>query len=279
MENKQVTMARNRQHVNYNCKHNIIIHSALRNEDTTNKVRQNNLTNGFRGIFVQKGKYMRCLGLSESHKNISKKTVQNGFYHIENMRVPVVMIDLRSLAMLIALILLLLISFFIDHIYRTTWTYLIVALFTIAILILLFLQSSMKISIDNEKLQMNNPIGKKTLSKDKIQKVAYTENSNYKHRMIQYIVMGISVLIIWGIQISNLYESLSKYGFEDGTNVFIPVFMILVFGFSLYRIHSCSRYQKIIKIDIDPGEIKIYPENEHKYQILKDRLDFLMNSS
>ncbi|MDW7733072.1 MAG: hypothetical protein SCH66_11690 [Methanolobus sp.] len=217
--------------------------------------------------------------MSPEHKNISDKAIKNESYRIDKMRVPVVMIDLRSLAILIALILLWLISSFIDHLYRTIWTYLIFALFTIAILVLLVFQSSMKISIDNERLRMNNLFGKKILSKDKIQKVTYTENSSYKHRKIQYIVMGISVLIIWGIQISNIYESISKYGLEDGINVFMPIFMILVFGFSHYRLYSCSRYQKIIKIDINPGEIKIYPENEHKYQILKDRLDLLMQWS
>lgn len=214
--------------------------------------------------------------MSPEHKIRSDKAIKNEPHYIEKMRVPVVMIDLRSLAVIIALILLWVTTSFIDHLYRTIWTYLIYALFTIAIIVLIFLQSSMEISIDSKKMQMSNLIGKKMLSKDKIQKVIYAENSNYKHRRIQYIVMGISVLIIWGIQISNLYESISKYELEDGTNIFMPIFMILIFGFSLYRVYSCSRYQKIIKIDINPGEIKIYPENEHKYQILKDRLDLLV---
>ncbi|WP_406656088.1 hypothetical protein V7O62_09550 [Methanolobus sp. ZRKC2] len=214
--------------------------------------------------------------MSPEYKNISDKAIKNGPRYVEKMRVQIQIIDFRSLAILIVLILLWLTTSFIDHLYRTIWTYLIYALFTNAILVLLFLQSSKKISIDNERLQIHDPIsGKKILSKDKIQKVTYTDNFNYKHRNIQYIVVGIAALITWSIQISSLYNSVSKYGFEDGTNVFMPTFMILLFSFLLYRLYNCSRYQKIIKIDINPGEITLYPENESKYLLLKEKLDLL----
>ncbi|WP_406660266.1 hypothetical protein V7O66_10460 [Methanolobus sp. ZRKC3] len=166
-------------------------------------------------------KHRRVFDLPQKDENTSKKAIQNQSGHIEKMSIPIQMIDLRSLAMIIGLVIIWFISSFIDHLYRTVWTYLGFALFTLAILVLLFLLSSRKISIGYGSFQMNNPIlGKTILSKDRIQKVTYIDNSNYKHRNIQYIVIGIATLVIWAIQISSMYGSISKYGFEDGTNLF-----------------------------------------------------------
>ena len=192
------------------------------------------------------------------------------------MSVAVVTIDFRSLAVTISLITMWLISSFIDHLYRTNLTYLGYVLFSIAILALLFLDSNRKISIINERFLMQASFfGKKELSKYDILKVDYIKNSMYKHRIIQYIPIFISTITIFVIEIHKVYETLTGNWFKNEMNIFVPVFLILAFTFMSYRLYSCSRYQKIIKIDSNSGKITLYPENKEKYLRLKKKLNLL----
>jgi hypothetical protein len=49
-----------------------------------------------------------------------------------------------------------------------------------------------------------------------------------------------------------------------------------MFTILLYNAYRISHYPKAIKIDINPGEIKLYPENKEKYLLLKDKLESIL---
>jgi hypothetical protein len=116
----------------------------------------------------------------------------------------------------------------------------------------------------------------KKLIKYDILKVDYIENSRYRHRIIQYIPIFIFTVTIFVIELHDIYETLTGYISENEVNIFMPIFLILTFTFISYRVYSCSRYQKAIKIDINPGDITLYPENEEKYLLLKEKLESLL---
>jgi hypothetical protein len=100
-----------------------------------------------------------------TEESISEKGTRNEAKQIEKMSVAVEMIDFRPLAVVGSLMIMWVILSFIDHLYRTIWTYSGYALFSIAILALLFLQSNRKISIDNERFLMHIPLFGKKINK------------------------------------------------------------------------------------------------------------------
>ncbi|WP_319506078.1 hypothetical protein [uncultured Methanolobus sp.] len=84
------------------------------------------------------------------------------------------------------------------------------------------------------------------------------------------------VLIITIISVSSNYRAIESYGLKNATNIAMTIFPGLMFTILSYNTYQMSHYPKAIKIDTNPGAIRLYPENEQKYLLLKDSLNCLL---
>lgn len=211
---------------------------------------------------------------SNSHYNASPAEAFD--MHIDRMSITLQMVELRTPAIIIGLVFLLLILSLIDHLYRTTLTYFSVALLAAAIPAVFLLRDSYKISVNSEKIRIQNSLFMHIeLPKDSITKITYANNIMHKYRTLYRGICCLLILIVALMQIHGEYRAISTYGLKNATNVGLASFMILMLIFLFYRIYQTSRYHTTIKIDTTNRRIVLYPENGQKYQLLKKKLDIL----
>ena len=192
-------------------------------------------------------------------------------------KVPLHMVDFQFMATIIAMMIVFIITSLIDHLYRSIWTYLSVILTVIIMLAVFYLLTRYEISIYNDSLTVKKPFFREVkISAEKIIEISDFNNNTYKYRKAFFLIMVFMILIITIMQVSNSYRMIESYGIENSTNIAMTMFLPLMFAILFYNTYQMSHYPKAIKIDIDPGEIKIYPENEEKYLLLKERLDSLL---
>ncbi|SFM50666.1 hypothetical protein [Methanolobus profundi] len=193
---------------------------------------------------------------------------------IFRMKVPLHMVDFQLMIVMVAMIVVFLIVSTIDHLYRNTWTYSSVFLINAMILTIIYLQTRYEISITNNIISLKKPFfGKTRIHADKIIDVISSDNSIYRHKKLNFGIIVFSILILMIIPLENSYRLIITYGFEGATNIFTSLFPVSLAMVILYRNHTLSRYPKTIKIDMDPGDITLYPEDHEKYILLKERLE------
>lgn len=192
-------------------------------------------------------------------------------------KVPLHMVDFQFMATIIAMMIVFIITSLIDHLYRSIWTYFSVILTIVMMLTLFYLLTRYEISIHNDALTVKKPFFREVkISAEKIIGISDFNNSIYKYRKAFLLIMVFMILIITIMQVSSSYRMIESYGIENSTNIAMTMFLPLMFAILFYNTYQMSHYPKAIKIDIDPGEIKLYPENEEKYLLLKERLDSLL---
>jgi hypothetical protein len=186
------------------------------------------------------------------------------------------MIELRIPAIILGLFFILMILSLVDHLYRTTWTYFSVALLATAIPVVFFLTGSYRISVNSEKIRIQNSLfTDKEFPKDSVTKISYANNSMYKYRILYNGMLCLLILTVAFMHIHGEYRAISTYGLENATNIGLPFFTILMFIILFYKAYQTSRYHTTIKIDTTDRKITLYPENEEKYRLLKEKLDTL----
>ncbi|MDI3485268.1 MAG: hypothetical protein PWQ51_2192 [Methanolobus sp.] len=193
------------------------------------------------------------------------------------MKVPLHIPDYESIPVIIATFFVFVPLTLIDHLYRSIWTYLSVVLIISITLAVIHLRSCYEIIINNNEL-----IVKKVLFKDlkipveKIVEISDFNNTLNKYRKPFFLILGLIVLSVTVMEVSDGFELIGKYGFYEATNVslvfFIPIMMVIIF----YNSYRMTHYSKAIKVKTDPGFIDLYPENEEKYLLLKEKLDSLL---
>jgi len=186
------------------------------------------------------------------------------------------MVELRAPAVILGLFSLLMILSLIDHLCRTTCTYFGVVLLATAIPVVFYLMSNYRISVNGAKIRIQNSLfTDKEFPKDSVTKISYASNSMYKYRIPYNGMLSLLILIVALMQIHGEYSAISTYGLQNATNIGLPSFTILIFMLLLYRAYQTSRYHTTIKIDTTDRKITLYPENEEKYRLLKEKLDIL----
>jgi hypothetical protein len=211
---------------------------------------------------------------SNSHYNASPAEAFD--MHIDKMSITLQMVELRTPAIIMGLVFLLMTLSLVDHLYRTTWTYFAVALLATAIPVVFFLMGSYKISVSSEKIRIQNSLFMHIeLPKDSITKITYANNIMHKYRTLYRGTCCLLILIVALMQIHGKYRAISTYGLENATNIGLASFMILILIFLFYRIYQASHYHTTIKINATDRKITLYPENGQKYQLLKEKLDIL----
>lgn len=212
-----------------------------------------------------------------SESQISDQKDKKTTGDIIKTKVPLHMVDFQFMATIIAMMIVFIITSLIDHLYRSIWTYLSVILTIIMMLAVFYLLTRYEISIYNNSLTVKKPFFREVkISAEKIIGISDFNNNTYKYRKAFFLIMVFMILIITIIQVNNSHRMIESYGIENSTNIAMTMFLPLMFAILFYNTYQISHYPKAIKIDIDPGEIKIYPENEEKYLLLKERLDSLL---
>ncbi len=212
---------------------------------------------------------------SKSRTSDQKDQKTTGY--IIKTKVPLHMVDFQFMATIIAMMIVFIITSLIDHLYRSIWTYFSVILTIVMMLTLFYLLTRYEISIHNDALTVKKPFFREVkISAEKIIGISDFNNSIYKYRKAFLLIMVFMILIITIMQVSSSYRMIESYGIENSTNIAMTMFLPLMFAILFYNTYQMSHYPKAIKIDIDPGEIKLYPENEEKYLLLKERLDSLL---
>ncbi|MDY0385523.1 MAG: hypothetical protein RBT65_00045 [Methanolobus sp.] len=212
-----------------------------------------------------------------SKSRTSDQKDQKATGDIIKTKVPLHMVDFQFMATIIAMMIVFIITSLIDHLYRSIWTYLSVILTILMMLTLFYLLTRYEFSIYNDSLTVKKPFFREVkISAEKIIGISDFNNSIYKYRKAFLLIMVFMILIITIMQVSNSYRMIESYGIENSTNIAMTMFLPLMFAILFYNTYQMSHYPKAIKIDIDPGEIKLYPENEEKYLLLKERLDSLL---
>lgn len=194
------------------------------------------------------------------------------------MKVPLHIPDYEYIPVIIALGLLAFIPLtLIDHLYRSIWTYLSVVLIMSMILIVVHLRSYYEIIINNNEIIVKKLLFKNLkIPVEKIIVISDFNNTLHKYRKPYFLILGLMVLIVAVMNVRNGLESIEKYGFYEATNVPSVFFIPLMFLIILYASYRMSHYPKAIKVKVDHGFIDLYPENEEKYLLLKDKLDSLL---
>lgn len=193
------------------------------------------------------------------------------------MKLPLHMADYEFIPVIIAMGLVFMLLSLIDYLYRNIWTYLSVVLIISATLAVIHLRLYYEIIINNKEI-----IVKKLLFKDlkipveKIVDISDFNNSLYKYRKPFFLILGLMVLSITVMNVSDGLESIEKYGFYEATNISLVFFLPLMFVSFLYNSYRMSHHPKAIKVKADPGFVDLYPENEEKYLLLKEKLDSLL---
>lgn len=212
---------------------------------------------------------------SKSRTSDQKDQKTTGY--IIKTKVPLHMVDFQFMATIIAMTIVFIITSLIDHLYRSIWTYLSVILTIVMMLTVFYLLTRYEISIYNDSLIVKKPFFREVkISAEKIIGISDFNNSIYKYRKAFLLIMVFMILIITIMQVSSSYRMIESYGIENSTNIAMTMFLPLMFAILFYNTYQMSHYPKAIKIDIDPGEIKLYPENEEEYLLLKERLDSLL---
>jgi hypothetical protein len=193
------------------------------------------------------------------------------------MKVPLHIPDYEFIPVIIAIGLVFIPLSLIDHLYRSIWTYLSLVLIMSIILMVIHLRSYYEIIINNNEI-----IVKKVLFKDlkipveKIIEISDFNNNLCKYRKPYFAIMILFILIVAAINVSNGLDSIEKYGFYEAENISFVFFLPLMFVIFLYYSYRMSHYPKAIKVKTGPIFIDLYPENEEKYLLLKEKLDSLL---
>ncbi|WP_292470325.1 hypothetical protein [Methanolobus sp.] len=196
---------------------------------------------------------------------------------IIEMRVPMSMVDFQFMGAFIATIIAFIIISLIDHLYRGIWTYLSVVLIYGMMLTAFYLMSRHEISLYNGSVFVKKPFFREVkISAERINGEVSYNNSVYKYRKSYYSIMSFIILLFTIMYLSDSYRMIGSYGIYNSINIAISIFPTILFTMLFYNAHQASHYPKAIKLDINPGEIKLYPENEQKYLLLKERLDCLL---
>lgn len=207
----------------------------------------------------------------------SQRRINQNTDDIIKMKVPLHMVDFRFMATMTVMIVVFIIISLIDHLYRTIWTYLGVALITVLMLIDIYVQTHHEIAIYNDAVAVKKPFTKeKRIPVGKINNISDFSNTIWKYRKLYFVTMGFMILLITAMSISSDYRLIESYGLENATNISMTILPTLIFTMLFFNAYRMSHYPKAIKIDINPGEIKLYPENEEKYLLLKEKLESLL---
>ncbi len=210
-------------------------------------------------------------------KTPQKTMKQNKSEDTIKMKVPLHMVDFQFMATIIAMMVVFIITSFIDHLYRSIWTYLSVILTIVMMLTVFYVLTRYEISIHNDALTVKKPFFREAkIPVEKIISISNFNNIIYKYRKAYLIIMSFMILILTMMIVGENYRMIESYGIENATNIAMSIFPTLLFTILFYSTYQMSHYPKIIKIDINPGEIKLYPQNEQKYILLKDKLDSLL---
>ena len=202
---------------------------------------------------------------------------QNTSYDIVKTRVPLSMVDFKFTAAMVFLMIVFFVTSFIDHLYRSIWTYLSVILICGMMLTAFYLLTRYEISIYGGSIFVKKPFFREVrIPIEKINGVASYNNSVYKYRKLYFVIMVLMILALTIMNLSDSYRMIESYGIENATNIAMSLFPTILFTILLYNAYQVSRSPEYIKIDINPGEIKLYPENEQKYILLKKKLNRLL---
>ncbi|WMW23876.1 hypothetical protein RE474_07125 [Methanolobus sediminis] len=193
------------------------------------------------------------------------------------MKVPLHIRDYEFIPVIIAIGLVFMPLSLIDHIYRSIWTYLSVVLTVSVILMIIHLRSYYEIIINNNEIIVIKLLFKDLkIPVEKIIEISDFNNTLHKYRKPYFLILGLMVLIVAVMNGSNGLESIEKYGFYEASNISLIFFLPLMFVIILYNSYRMSHYPTAIKVKADPGFIGLYPENEEKYLLLKEKLDTLL---
>ena len=193
------------------------------------------------------------------------------------MKVPLHIPDYEYIPVIIATFFVFVPLTLVDHLYRSIWTYLSVVLIISITLAVIHLRSYYEIIINTNEI-----IVKKLLFKDvkipveKIIEISEFNNTLHKYRKPFILILGLMVLSVSVMDVRDGLESIEKYGFYEAINISLVFFLPLMFAIILYNTYRMTHYSKAIKVKADPGFIDLYPENEEKYLLLKDKLDSLL---
>jgi hypothetical protein len=196
---------------------------------------------------------------------------KSNYYPIENMDVPIQMFDWRILAIVLIIgisgFILILTDFFNgfpDHL-----------LVFIIFIVIFFTFDRIKISIDDEKMQISKPFLKPVnIPKHNINCIKIIDNSIYKYRWMNIVLIIFTVLFVF-LQALTLYRKIIRSTplEEMIFSIALPIFLIFLLTSSLQRNIRRSRYPKAIRIDTAKKNITLYPGNEFEFNILKGELE------
>nr|WP_321496907.1 hypothetical protein [uncultured Methanolobus sp.] len=193
------------------------------------------------------------------------------------MKVPLHIPDYEYIPVIIAIFFVFIPLTLVDHLYRSIWTYLSVVLTVSVILMIIHLRSYFEIIINNEEIIVKKPLFKDVkIPVEKIVEISDFNNTLHKYRKPYFLILGLMILIVAVMSMSNGLDSIEKYGFCDAENISFVVFLPLMFVIFLYNSYRMSHYSKAIKVKTGPIHIDLYPENEQKYLLLKEKLNSLL---
>lgn len=192
---------------------------------------------------------------------------------IIKIKVPLHMVDFRFIIAIIAISTALMFVFIIELFYLNIWTELSIYLISSFMLGIIYFLTRYEISIYSSALGIKNPLFREmVIPVDRIAGISDFNNFLYKHKKLYFSILGIIIFLLTTLSFQNNYRTGTE-GFKYLLMSTFPPLMCIILFFNAYRM---SHYVKAIKVDIDPGEIQLYPENEEKYLLLKEKLESLL---
>lgn len=211
---------------------------------------------------------------SNSNFKSSQQIVdQNKANDVVKMKVPLSMVDFQVIFVVVAVSTVLVMLFFMELFYIHIFTEWGITIISACILATIYLLALYKISIYSDEVRIKKPFFRETtIPVEKIIDISDFNNFLYKYKIPYFLFLGSAILATTYLSLDNTH----RIGNIDLQiiirSIFVPLMCIIIF-INAYRM---SHYPKAIKININPGEINLYPENEEKYLLLKKKLDSLL---
>lgn len=190
--------------------------------------------------------------------------------------------DLRLIAVILPSLLLFMGLSLYDHLYRSFASYLSVVLGAFLLAAPLFLFNCKSLTIDAENISIRTPLLRPLhFPKEELKVVRSKENSNYKHKKLNYALFIFALIIVtFSFLIPHLPLSLTSIrlilihslDFETAPNIGMKLFIYLC-QFYIFSAHQrMARYPKKLEAIFENRKFSLYPRNDIEYYALKEKL-------